>query len=541
LPKSEVNILRRLPDIIALFLIVLSLLSVLLPFSSSIFPLDGLELSLVEKIRELSISDSYFHYTYNFSPDYSQPPLILWLGKLSLSFTDNLYMAARLPSIAVSIFFLLSIYKIASNYFDDKVAFWWILLLLATPISFLLLRSASSFGVGFAFSFLAIYRLQRATFNENVSSSNFLAAAIYTGLASLSMGFVAIIICFSNYLLYWVNERFNVKDKLNDVLMYFVLSVIFFAIWPLSIFLDAGYTIFYKWIDSLFLTYHYGLKFTAIALLITIASFPMNVLSVSVRNIRTNNSMNQRHFIKWINQYMLVVAIYALVDYRSLYLLMVPMSFLAAFAIVFYLKESFYWPIALNSIFLFIGGGVVTSFLIIAWLPSFKNELSNITQSHVLSNCLDPLNNSYLGKIITVILGVVLLISCFLLMKRQIYNGLILFCTSLFMFNAAYIGSTFKYIKNSYDSPIKHFCEKVKSPQSTIISYNDFCTDKILLYAEATLPVKTLFEIDQTNKSQFMIARIDDEKNTDIYLKKFKKIYKDGGYVFYQYIPTLTK
>ena len=218
MPKSEVNILRRLPDIIALFLIVLSLLSVLLPFSSSIFPLDGLELSLVEKIRELSISDSYFHYTYNFSPDYSQPPLILWLGKLSLSFTDNLYMAARLPNIAVSIFFLLSIYKIASNYFDDKVAFWWILLLLATPISFLLLRSASSFGVGFAFSFLAIYRLQRATFNENVSSSNFLAAAIYTGLASLSMGFVAIIICFSNYLLYWVNERFNVKDKLNDVL-----------------------------------------------------------------------------------------------------------------------------------------------------------------------------------------------------------------------------------------------------------------------------------------------------------------------------------
>ena len=112
MPKSEVNILRRLPDIIALFLIVLSLLSVLLPFSSSIFPLDGLELSLVEKIRELSISDSYFHYTYNFSPDYSQPPLILWLGKLSLSFTDNLYMAARLPNIAVSIFFLLSIFSI---------------------------------------------------------------------------------------------------------------------------------------------------------------------------------------------------------------------------------------------------------------------------------------------------------------------------------------------------------------------------------------------------------------------------------------------
>lgn len=441
----------------------------------------------------------------------------------------------------VAIFFLLSIYKIATNYFDDRVAFWWILILLATPISFLLLRSASIFGVGFAFSFLAIYRLQRATFDANVSSSNFLAAAIYTGLASLSMGFIAIIVCFSNYLFYWVNERFNVKDKLNDVLMYFVLSIIFFAIWPLSLFLDAGYTVFYKWIDSLFLTYNYGFKFTIIALLITIGAFPMNVLSVSVRNIRTNNSMNQRHFIKWINQYIIVVFIYALVDYRSLYLLMVPMSFLAAFAIVFYIKESFYWPTALNSILLFIGGGVVTTFLVIAWLPSFKNELSNMLQSHVLSSSLDPLSNSYLGKAISVALGLVLLVSCFLLMKKQIYNGLILFCTALFMFNAAYIGSTLKYIKNSYDSPIKHFCEKVKSPQTSIISYNDFCTDKILLYSEATSQVKTIFNFKQNNQHQYMIARIDDEKNIDIYLKKFKKIYKDGGYVFYQFIPAITQ
>ncbi len=61
-----------------------------------------------------------------------KPPLIYWLGSLSIDLFENPLLGARLTAVAVSLIGLLSIYFFAGYYFDSrKTAFWsglfWIL------------------------------------------------------------------------------------------------------------------------------------------------------------------------------------------------------------------------------------------------------------------------------------------------------------------------------------------------------------------------------------------------------------------------------
>lgn len=533
--------MRRLPDALSILLIFLAMLSVLLPFTSSLLPLEFLEFPYLEKLKEFCQGDTWLKISNQYQSDLSQPPLLFWCARFFYESSGNLLLAARLPSIILSVFLLISVYKIGTKYFDDRIAFWWLLLLIASPLLFLLFKSATTLTAGMVFTFLACYRLQRATFESGSAGLNFLAAAVYTGLGALTLGGPVLIFCFGNYLFHLVNERFSVKEKLTDVLMYFVISIMMFGLWPLSIFLDGALVDFGGWFHALTESYRYGFKYTLLLLILIPGFFPFNIFSLTAGQVRNDHRMDQRHFLKWMRQMIGMAFFCVLVDYRVAFFAAVPMAFLSAYALAFFIKDSFYWPVALNSLLVFIGGALTVFFVGLAWLPSFRNEVAHYFNSPQFGAYLQHTETAPIGKMAAVILGMVILVSAFLLIRKKLAEAFHILLVGLMVFHPIFMGAVILPLKEQTDTPLIRFFSDYQTEVKGIAVYEEN-PSRIAFYSALKAPVKNIFDLTPTDSvGQFMIASVNFEKYIDQYFKSFTKIRKDGGLLFYRYSPKLRK
>ena len=168
-----------------------------IPFLGSVHLFDWDEINFAESAREMMVTGNYSQVQINFNPFWEKPPLFIWLQVLSMKLFGINEFAARFPNAIFGILTLWVIFSFAKKLFKGHVAHWWVLSYLGSITPHLYFKTGLIDPVFNFFIFLSILEFFKALKNHHVSynpNQNFFLAGIYTGIAILCKGPVALLV-----------------------------------------------------------------------------------------------------------------------------------------------------------------------------------------------------------------------------------------------------------------------------------------------------------------------------------------------------------
>lgn len=117
---------------------------------------------------------------------YSKPPLVAWVNALSTTLFGTSSVTIRLPAVVLGSFSLIGLYYLAARLFDQRVAFWSVAAMAASPVNtgFAFLMTIDTLLL--CFWTLALYTLWRAMDDPSNNRRWWLMSALVIGLGLLS-------------------------------------------------------------------------------------------------------------------------------------------------------------------------------------------------------------------------------------------------------------------------------------------------------------------------------------------------------------------
>lgn len=204
-----------------------------IPFLGSVHLFDWDEINFAESAREMIATGNYFKVQINFSEFTEKPPFFFWLQVLSMKAFGVNEFAARFPNAICGIVSLIVFYKIGKALFNETFARIWVMIYLGTIATFLYFKSGIIDPWYNLFTFLSIYFFYLITVNKNVTK-NAILSGTFLGLAVLTKGPVAILICLLSLTTFIVLTRFKIKPSWKSigwvVLFTFLVSFTWYGI-----------------------------------------------------------------------------------------------------------------------------------------------------------------------------------------------------------------------------------------------------------------------------------------------------------------------
>ncbi len=262
------------------------------------------EINFAESAREMIETGNYMQVQINYEPFWEKPPVFFWMQVAAMKMFGVNEFAARLPNAICGIVTLLVLFGIGRRLHDERFAFWWVLVYAGTFLPHLYFKSGIIDPWFNLFIFLGIYYLSSflsARENRNKTIRLILLSALFTGLAVLTKGPVALLIILLCYGLYLLINRGKglvpikyyllwTGGVLLVTLLWFGLEIAQHGWWFLNEFItyqirlfqtkDAGH--------GGFLLYHF--------VVLLLGCFPASVLIFRYRNLvhETNTQQNFR-------------------------------------------------------------------------------------------------------------------------------------------------------------------------------------------------------------------------------------------------------
>ncbi len=205
-----------------------------LPMLGSVHLFDWDEINFAESAREMLVSGDYSRVQINFQPFWEKPPLFIWMQAFSMKIFGINEFAARFPNFVFGFLTLCLIYKTGRIHFKGHIAHWWVLSYLGafTP-HFYFKTGLIDPGFNF-FIFLGILQFYEALKNHSGSynpNRHFLLAGVYTGIAILCKGPVALLISVLVLFTMVFAKRMVWFFSFGNLLIYFVSTAIISSIW----------------------------------------------------------------------------------------------------------------------------------------------------------------------------------------------------------------------------------------------------------------------------------------------------------------------
>lgn len=237
----------------------ISLLGALLflPFLGSVHLFDWDEINFAEAAREMISSGNYQLVQIDFQPFWEKPPLFIWLQVLSMKLFGINEWAARLPNALAGIVTLNLLYAIGARRTSSFGGLFWVLLYAGSLTPHFYFKSGIMDPVFNLFMFLAIYQLYQSTRSaEQVANHrlNFLLAGIFTGLAVLTKGPVALLLVGLTALVFYLRRGFRYFPSASEMLIAILAFVSVASVWFLPEWLRHG-----NWFMEKFIHYQLDL------------------------------------------------------------------------------------------------------------------------------------------------------------------------------------------------------------------------------------------------------------------------------------------
>jgi len=191
------------------------------------------EINFAESAREMMVTGNYFQVQINFEPFWEKPPLFFWLQVLSMKLFGINEFAARFPNALVGVLTVVALYRAGIQYGGQVYARLLAGLYLASMLPIIYFKSGiidPVFNFFILLGLLQILRYEQLRLQDAEAARKDdapWAAGWWIGLATLTKGPVALLVCLLVYGLYKaVFDKFRIPWR---------ASLKFLAAWVLLV------------------------------------------------------------------------------------------------------------------------------------------------------------------------------------------------------------------------------------------------------------------------------------------------------------------
>jgi 4-amino-4-deoxy-L-arabinose transferase-like glycosyltransferase len=188
------------------------------PLLGQVHLFDWDEINFAENAREMLATGDYFSVQMNYIRFTEKPPLFFWLQALSMHIFGVNEMAARFPNTIAGILTVVAIFRIGKKWGTLSLARTWVWVYMGTFFTFLYPRSGIIDPWFNLFIFGAVYHFFLITIQPEKSLRLSWITGILLGLAILTKGPVALLLCIFTYVVMVVLKRGNTLLSIQSFL-----------------------------------------------------------------------------------------------------------------------------------------------------------------------------------------------------------------------------------------------------------------------------------------------------------------------------------
>ncbi len=358
------------------YLIIILLGGILFfPFLGDVHLFDWDEINFAESAREMLVSGNYSKVQINFQGFWEKPPLFIWMQVLSMKLFGVNEFAARFPNAIFGILTLCLIYRTGKKNFKGHIAHWWVLCYLGAITPHFYFKTGLIDPVFNFFIFLGILQFFEAFKNHSQtynSNRHFVLAGVYTGIAILCKGPVALLVCLLVLISMVFAKRMVWFFNLTNFFLYLLITGLVSSIWFAPETIQNG-----PYFIVSFIQYQIELFSQNVAghqqpfyyhpLVLLIGCFPVSLIAIAVWRRNEYYTYHENLFrtvmqcLFWVVLILFSIVKTKIVHYSSLCWL--PLTFLGAYSIesVYQGVYRFKWHFKL---FIVLMGLIISSALI---------------------------------------------------------------------------------------------------------------------------------------------------------------------------------
>ncbi len=397
-----------------------------IPCLGSVHLFDWDEINFAESAREMLVTQNYSQVQINYQAFWEKPPLFIWMQVLSMKIFGVNEFAARFPNVVFGILTLCLIYRIGRTIFKGHIAHWWVLGYIGAITPHFYFKTGLIDPVFNFFIFLSIYEfykvllLNSSAYNPN---RHFLLAGLYTGIAILCKGPVALLVGLLVLFSMVFAKRMTWFFSLNNLIIFILTTGLVTSIWFIPESLRNG-----PYFIVEFIQYQLELFSQDVAghqqpiyyhpLVLLIGCFPISIIAMAgwkqneFYTYQENLFRTTMQCLFWVVLILFSIVKTKIIHYSSLCWL--PLTFMGAYAMesinhgIF--RFRWYYKLSLILLGTFIAAAlIIFPVLMIYYKPWFLSQLDNaFTRANFAAPVSWHLSDIIPGVIL--MLGIVLLI-----------------------------------------------------------------------------------------------------------------------------------
>ncbi|HMH31405.1 MAG TPA: glycosyltransferase family 39 protein [Puia sp.] len=330
-------LLKRFPPTL---LIGVAAVILFIPFLGMVHLFDWDEINFAEASREMLVTHNYSIPQINFQPFWEKPPLFFWLQVLSMKLWGVNEFSSRFPNAICGICTLLVLYRFGKKLFDDQFGLIWALVYAGSLLPHFYFKSGIIDPWFNLFIFLAVYQFALYSNAEGLRlRKHILLAGLFTGLAVMTKGPVAILVLGLTYGVYMIATRFRQFIRPSDFLLFLLIAAGVGGIWFLALWSQGQQHIIWDFIVyqvRLFRTEDadHGGPFFYHFVILLIGCFPATALGILSMRWQKGQKTFPVQFQRWmLILFWVVLILFSIVKTKIVHyssLCYFPLSFLAA-------------------------------------------------------------------------------------------------------------------------------------------------------------------------------------------------------------------
>ena len=218
-----------------------------IPFLGKVHLFDWDEINFAECAREMVTSGNYSTVTIDYLPFWEKPPLFIWMQALSMKIFGINEFAARFPNVVAALFTILTLIYHGAQHQNRKFGYWWATFYIGSFLPNMYFHSGIIdpwFNL-FIFNSIAFYYL--GTSKQRIPE--FLFAGLFTGLAVMTKGPVAILLIASSVFLFHLITKFKSFPKFKYVVLTLITALVISLLWFFLLWISGNKAIITQFLD----------------------------------------------------------------------------------------------------------------------------------------------------------------------------------------------------------------------------------------------------------------------------------------------------
>jgi 4-amino-4-deoxy-L-arabinose transferase-like glycosyltransferase len=215
----------------AYLIAILAGLILFIPFLGGVHLFDWDEINFAESAREMMVTGNYLTVQINYEAFWEKPPLFFWLQVLSVKLFGLNEFAMRFPNAIAGILSLIVIFRVGRRVIDEKFGLLWMFVYTGSILPFFYFKSGIIDPWFNLLTFLGIVHFSYYFIFKEQRIKNLVFSALFTGLAIITKGPVAILILILVFIVYLVMMKARVNTSFKDVAIFSIVLIFTGSSW----------------------------------------------------------------------------------------------------------------------------------------------------------------------------------------------------------------------------------------------------------------------------------------------------------------------